>query len=116
MKSLHQSLFPRRKALVVTMACVGLIGVLALDGCGGGAGTSNTTPTPTPTPTAKTVVQVNMGDSPADWMLAFTMNISSMSLTGSNGPATVVSSSTPMEMMHLMGMMQPLAMVNRDFS
>jgi hypothetical protein len=53
-----------------------------------------------------------MGDSPADWMLAFSMNITSMSLTGSNGSATVVSSSTPMEMMHLMGTMQPLAMVS----
>ena len=31
------------------------------------------------------------------------MNISSMSLTGSNGSATVVSSSVPIEMMHLMG-------------
>jgi hypothetical protein len=53
-----------------------------------------------------------MGDSPADWMLAFSMNISSMSLTGSNGSATVVSSSIPMEMMHLMGIMQPIAMVS----
>lgn len=53
-----------------------------------------------------------MGDSPSDWMLAFSMNITSMSLTGSNGSATVVSTSMPMEMMHLMGTMQPLAMIN----
>jgi len=45
-------------------------------------------------------------------MLAFSMNISSMSLTGSNGSATVVSSSVPIEMMHLMGTMQPLSMIN----
>lgn len=109
-KRSHQ--FLCRTGLAITTAFLAFIPVLSLNGCGGGAGTSNTTPTPTPTPTAKTVVQVNMGDSPADWMLAFTMNISSMSLTGSNGSATVVSSSTPMEMMHLMGMMQPLAMVN----
>jgi hypothetical protein len=42
------------------------------------------------------------------------MNISSMTLTGSNGMSTVVVVSTPtqMEMMHLMGTMEPLAMVN----
>lgn len=105
--------FLRLTCLAVTTVCLGF-GVLALNGCGGGAGGSSTTPPspPTPTPTAKTAVQVNIGDSPADWMLAFSMNISSMSLTGSNGTASVVSGSTPLEMMHLMGMMQPLAMVN----
>ena len=100
-----------RSCLLITTGLF-LIGGPAFTGCGGGSGTSSTTPTPTPTPTAKTVVQVNMGDSPADWMLAFTMNISSMSLMGSNGSVTVISSSTPIEMMHLMGRMQPLAMVN----
>jgi hypothetical protein len=45
-------------------------------------------------------------------MLAFSMNISSMSLTGSNGSASVVSSSIPVEMIHLMGTMQPLSMIN----
>lgn len=107
-KRLHQSFY--RNSLIVATACFSLIGVLVLNGCGGG--NSSTTSSQTPTTTAKTVVQVNMGDSPADWMLAFSMNISSMSLTGSNGSATVVSSSTPMEMMHLMGIMQPLAMIS----
>lgn len=108
-KSSHQFLY--RAALAVTTAVLGFLGAFALSGCGG-AGSSSASSNPTPTPAAKTVVQVNMGDSPADWMLAFSMNISSMSLTGSNGSASVVSSSTPMEMMHLMGMMQPLAMIN----
>lgn len=83
--------------------------VTTLAGCGGGT-TSTTMPSnPQATPTA---VQVSMGDAPSDWMLAFSMNISSMSLTGSNGSVTVVSSSMPMEMMHLMGTMQPLAMIS----
>ncbi len=92
------------------IACLALLLASLLTACGGGGSSSGTGPTPTPA--AKTPVQVNMGDSPADWMLAFSMNITSMSLTGSNGSATVVSSSTPMEMMHLMGTMQPLAMVS----
>ena len=53
-----------------------------------------------------------MGDAPADWMLAFSMDINSMSLTGGNGTVNMVSSSTPIEMMHLMGIMQPLAMIS----
>ena len=89
-------------SLVVTV-------VIALAGCGSNGAGSGTT---TPTPAAKTAVQVNIGDSPSDWMLAFSMNISSMALLGSNGSVTVVSSSVPIEMMHLMGTMQPLAMVN----
>lgn len=101
----------RETMLGITSACLSIILAFALSGCGNGSAGSTGT-TPSPTPAAKTAVQVNMGDSPSDWMLAFSMNISSMSLTGSNGSTTVVSSSTPMEMMHLMGAMQPLAMVN----
>lgn len=107
----HKSeLFLLRKFFTVTSACFGIVLIATLNGCGGGSNTG--TPGTNPTPAAKTAVQVNMGDSPADWMLAFSMNISSMSLTGSNGTATVVSSSVPLEMMHLMGTMQPLAMIN----
>lgn len=109
-KNSSKSLFCSKALLAGSMLAT--VGVLA--GCSGGSTSSGSgsNPSPTPTPAAKTVVQVNMGDSPADWMLAFSMNISSMTLTGTNGSATVVSSSMPMEMMHLMGTMQPLAMVS----
>ena len=102
----------RHLASKITTVCLAILLTPFFIGCSGGSGSSGTTPTPTPTPTAKTAVQVNMGDSPADWMLAFSMNITSMSLTGSNGSTPVVSTSTPIEMLHLMGSMQPLAMVN----
>jgi len=59
------------KIATITTACTIAILVAALNGCGGGSAASNTGSNPTPTPTAKTAVQVNMGDSPADWMLAF---------------------------------------------
>ena len=86
--------------------------ILTLTSCGGGGSSASTGTGTPPISAATTAVQGNMGDSPADWMLAFSMNINSMTLTGSNGNTTVVSTSTPMEMMHLMGSMQPLAMVN----
>jgi len=92
-------------------ACLALGLMIVLNGCSGGS-TSGMGSTSTPPSTAKTQVQVNMGDSPADWMLAFSMNITSMSLNGSNGSVSVVSSSVPMEMMHLMGTMQPLTMIS----
>ena len=111
-----QSIFRKKTASRTSAAAAAVAGVFLLasllTACGGGGTPSGTGTNPNPTPAAKTPVQVNMGDSPADWMLAFSMNITSMSLTGSNGSATVVSTSVPMEMMHLMGTMQPLAMVS----
>ena len=112
MGSQELRVFFRQRALQITSACLAFMLIPALSGCGGGSNAGTTGTNPSPTPAAKTAVQVNMGDSPSDWMLAFSMNITSMSLTGSNGSATVVSTSMPMEMMHLMGTMQPLAMIN----
>ncbi|MHB2010006.1 MAG: DUF5666 domain-containing protein, partial [Acidobacteriaceae bacterium] len=106
----HESAL-HKSATTTAIACLTLSLASMLTACGGGSN-STTTSNPSPTPAAKTAVQVNVGDSPADWMLAFSMNITSMSLTGSNGSVSVVSSSTPMEMTHLMGTMQPLAMLS----
>src|ERR1017187_2540070 len=93
----------------VAVGTLATILTATLAACGGSNGTSTTQP---PVTAQKTTVQVNIGDAPSDWMLAFSMNISSMSLTGSNGSAAVASTSVPVEMMHLMGTMQPLNMVN----
>jgi len=79
----------------------------ALTACGDG-GSSTTPPTPTP---SSTTVQVNLGDGPADWMLAFSMNISSLNLMTNSGSVPVISASTPVEMIHRLGTMDPLAMV-----
>ncbi|MDP9050707.1 MAG: DUF5666 domain-containing protein [Acidobacteriota bacterium] len=101
---------PNRHSLWSVLAgCLAIAITGGLVACGG----SNTGPSPVTTPTsaAKTVVQVNMGDAPADWMLAFSMNINSLALTGSNGTVSAVSSGMTMEMMHLMGTMQPLALI-----
>lgn len=111
-KRSHQ--FVMRFAALSSFLSIGLLFTLAVvtTGCGSSNSSSSSGTSTTPTPAAKTVVQVNMGDAPADWMLAFSMNISSMSLQSSSGNISVISSSMPIELMHLMGSMQPLTMIS----
>lgn len=87
-----------------------LLTFLLLAGCGGGG---SSTPSSNSPQTAATTVQINVGDAPADWVVAFTMTISSMALTNSSGSnVTVASGPMAMEMRHLMGTMEPLTMAN----
>ncbi|MGA8042978.1 MAG: DUF5666 domain-containing protein [Terracidiphilus sp.] len=80
--------------------------VFVLAGCGDDG---SSTPI---TPAATTPLQVNMGDAPADWLLSFSMNVSSMSLTTSSGETvSVASSATPVEMIHRLGTMEAIAQI-----
>ncbi len=82
-----------------------------LAACGGG-GSGGMMPA-TPLPAATTAVQVNIGDDPADRLLAATVTINSVALTSAAGsPVVVMSSPRPMEMMRLMGTVAPLAIAN----
>lgn len=99
--TLHHS--PRRNFSALLSAAL----LVLLTACGGD-GVTPLVPTPTP---GSTAVQVNLGDGPADWMLAFSMNVSAMSLTGSNGSVEVTSTSTPFEMIHRLGTMEPIAVI-----
>ena len=79
-----------------------------LTACGGSNASSNQSNNQLP-PTQYQSVQVNIGDSPSDRVIAFSTNISSMVLNNSNGSTTpVASTSVPLEMMRLAGTMQPL--------
>ena len=81
--------------------------LLLLAACGSD---SSTTPS-TPANTGTTAVQFNMGDAPADWLLSFTMNLSSVSLTAENGDTAYVSiSPVPVEMIQRLGTMEPIAL------
>lgn len=92
---------------------------LVLAGCGSGSSNHSSTQTPgTPgafgTPAAGTSpVQVSMGDAPADCIMAFGMNVTSITLTNSSGgTVNLLSSPVPMEMMNLTGTVQPFTMAN----
>lgn len=76
--------------------------------CGGGS-SSNNSQTPPPPVTKNSTVQINIGDSPCDRVMAFATNITSMMLNNSDGTsALIISSSTPFEIMRLAGTMQPM--------
>lgn len=99
--------------LLKVSRCIGvsviMLALLALAACGGSTAMNNQQQTPPPPAPQSTPVQINVGDSPSDRVMAFATNITSMSLSNSNGSSTpVVSASIPVEMMRLMGTMQPL--------
>src|SRR6266567_2302681 len=95
----------RRTVCVLLMVfCFSLIG------CGGSGTNSLQNPNPQPNTTA---LQVNLGDAPSDRLVAVGMTLGSMTLTKSGGGSvTVVSASTPVEMMHLMGTVEPISLMN----
>lgn len=91
------------------MACVVVaLSLLLLFACGGGT-TSSQNPNPQPNTTS---LQVNIGDGPSDRLAAVSMTIASMTLKNTTGGSvTVVSSPTPLEMMQLIGTMQPVSVM-----
>lgn len=97
-------------AIGLSIAALAMAGFI---GCGGG---STTAPKPQPDPTPKpgtTQVQVNLGDAPADRIAAFAMTVNSLSMSSSAGSSVdILAAPATVEMMHLMGAMQPLGMVS----
>jgi hypothetical protein len=84
-----------------------LAAILFFSACGGNGNSSSQNPPPN-----TSALQVNIGDAPSDRLVAVGMTIGSMTLTKSAGGAvTIVSSSTPVEMMHLMGTMEPISLM-----
>lgn len=94
-----------------SVCAVLFVSLLLLLGCGG---SGNNSFSQNPNPQAKTApLQVNIGDAPSDRLVAVSMTIGSMALTNSRGGSvTVVSSATPVEMMHLMGTVDPISLMN----
>lgn len=98
----------RNRTRLVTGALL-LFGGLGIVGCGGGGSSSAMSGTPNPTPIA-TPIQVSLGDAPADWIMAFGMTVNSITMTNSGGgTVNMVTTASPMEMMQLMGTVQPVS-------
>jgi hypothetical protein len=90
---------------------VASVAAALISACGGG-GSPGSPPVDTQTPsTANTTVQVNLGDGPADRLLAVGMTVNSLTFSHANGGSvSVLTSPRPIEMMHLMGTVTPLAL------
>jgi hypothetical protein len=81
-----------------------------LSACGGG-GSGSTPVNPQPTSASSTTVQVNLGDAPADRLLAVGMTVNTVTFTQSGGDkVSVLGTPRPIEMMQLMGTVKPLAL------
>jgi hypothetical protein len=84
---------------------------LLLSACGGGGSGGVTNTAPSGAQPSTTTVQINLGDDPADRLVAASVTINSMSLiSAGGGSVAVMSTPRPMEMMRLMGTVAPLAM------
>lgn len=93
--------------LIAAVAAVGLL--LWATGCGGADSMMRTTNLSQPN---NANLQVNIGDGPADRLIAFSMMINSLTLTNnSGGSVTLINTPTPVELTRLMGTMQALGMM-----
>ncbi len=95
------------KVLLSSFPIIAFASMLTVLGCGAGGSTASSPITSTPS----TAVLVNMGDSPADQVMAMSLTVSAMNFMNSSG-ASVAAMSSPatLEVMHLMGTMQSVAM------
>lgn len=84
------------------------IAAATLAACGGGG--SGTAPLP---PAVGATVQVNLGDGPADRLLAVGLTVDAISLVDANGSTvSVLTAPRPVELMHLMGTVRPMAIAH----
>lgn len=91
------------------------IAVALLSACGGGgSGSAPATlqsPGPQPAAVSGTTVQFNLGDAPADRLLAVATTVDRLTLTDSRGASvSVLAAPRPVEMLRLMGTVTPLAL------
>ncbi|MBK9245211.1 MAG: hypothetical protein IPM30_10310 [Burkholderiales bacterium] len=92
------------------IAAITLPAVLLLSACGGGGGSGPAPVNPQP---SSAVVQVNLGDDPADRLLAASMTVNSLTFTNASGASvSVLSAPRSMEMLQSMGTVTPLAVAN----
>ncbi|HET9025037.1 MAG TPA: DUF5666 domain-containing protein [Burkholderiaceae bacterium] len=100
----------KRLALFVTALMLSACGG---GGSGGGVGTSGGTDAPPSSTQPTTPVQINLGDDPADRLIAANVTVNSVSLiSAGGGSVAVLSTPRPMEMMRLLGTVAPLAMAS----
>ena len=100
-----------------SVAVLALAGcTLIAAGCGGGGSSPATPPVgggQNPGPTPSSAVQVKIGDAPADRVISFEVTVGPITLTPTSGSAvTALSGTRRLELSHLSGTNEPLALLN----
>lgn len=102
------------KQLAVLTLAIGL--ALAAVGCGGGSSSNSNlgqTAPPPPPATPSTATQVKIGDAPADRVTSFEVTVGPITMTPNSGSAiTVLSGTRRLELTHLSGTNEPLALLD----
>jgi len=112
----HKSVFAFRK--IGQLAAVTFVLGLALftTACGGSSSAipnPGPGPSPGPAPTPNTVAQVKIGDAPADRVVSFEVTVGPITMTPTSGSGvTVLSGTRRLELTHLSGTNEPLALLN----
>ncbi len=97
-----------KKLTIVAVAAALSLTLLVAAGCGGGGSTGGG---PIDRGVGSTALRVNLGDADADRIVAFELTINSIALTSSTGGTTsVLASPTRVELTHLAGIVEPLAL------
>ena len=91
--------------VVASLVFAGL--VVSLLSCGGGSTMTNLSNSKG---TAR--LNVNMGDSPTDSVVSFEIDVTSIVLTGAGGSVPVLSKPAEIELTHLAGTVEPLAVMD----
>ena len=104
------SLFRKLCQGVVVAGVLGIL--LAAVGCGGGGSTA-TGQNPGPGQPKQSAAQVKMGDAPADRVVSFEVTVGPITMTPVSGSVvTALASTRRLELSHLSGTNEPLALLN----
>jgi hypothetical protein len=87
--------------------------MLIATACGGGGSSTAPGSNPSPTPGANSAVQVKVGDAPAARVVSFEVTAGPITMTSASGTSvTVMSTPRRIELTHLSGTSEPLALLN----
>jgi hypothetical protein len=100
------SKFQVRARLFAFLLSVALVGLTTACGSGGSSGTS-TTP---PTNASAQSTTFNIGDAPLNGVLAFEATINNITLTGTKGTVSVLTTPEKIELSHLAGTFEPFTL------
>jgi hypothetical protein len=107
--------FPPNSSTALPALFLAVLLMLIATACGGGGSSSAPASNPgggNPPPASSSAVQVKVGDAPADRVVSFEVTAGPITMTPASGAAvTVMSTARRIELTHLSGTSEPLALL-----